>query len=202
MQPDPLPIPAGLARIAWRGPILACAVLLTSLACTAAGQCPPGNLPLTHAPIAGLDAHTVVLGQFEDTFAMLDAQGEFNVVKSGLVPAPGGVFGTGCAGMPVDAAVAIYHSGALDLNHGTLEMWVKPGADTVQRQSLFSLQGTKSLDGDGFNDLIVGQPLLSGPFSVSNIYFDNGSGLDLSAPARFTSEVPRGIEVGDMNGDG
>src|SRR6187402_2916125 len=53
--------------------------------------CPPAPLPLTHAPIAGLDAATVVLGQFEQGPAMLDAQGA-NLVKAASLTVPAGLF--------------------------------------------------------------------------------------------------------------
>jgi FG-GAP-like repeat len=210
MQPDPRPIPADTRRPAspflhgvWRGRLVPALLALPSLACVASGQCPPSGLPLSHAPIGGLDSHTVVLGQFEGTVSMLDAQGAGNVVKTGLLPSAGGVFANnGCAVMPASAAVGIYRTGAIDLNHGTVELWVKPGPDVAQRQSLFSLQGTKSLDGDGFNDLIIGEPLLAGAFATSRIYFNSGSGLDFSSPARFKSQVPRGMGVGDIDGDG
>jgi len=188
--------------VPFRRVLVACLIALPLVACAASAQCPPSGLPLSHAAISGLDSHTVVLGQFEGTTAMLNAQGSANSVKTGLLHAEGGVFHNGCVVMPAAAAVGIYRTGALDLNQGTLEMWVKPGSDTASRQCLFSLQGTKSLDGDGYNDLLVGEPLGLTSVSTSRIYFNSGNGLDFSKPARFKSQVPRGLEIGDVDGDG
>ncbi len=202
LQQTPTPDAGARPGTPIRGTLIACTTTLSLVACAASAQCPPSGLPLSHAPIGGLDSHTVVLGQFEGTPAMLTAVGTTNVVKSGLLPVGGGVFNTGCVVMPAAAAVGMYSTGALDLNHGTLEMWVKPGPETSARQHLFSLQGTKSLDGDAFNDLIVGEPFGVTPGSLSRIYFNSGNGLDFSAPARFKSQVPRGLEIGDVDGDG
>ncbi|HZL99423.1 MAG TPA: FG-GAP-like repeat-containing protein [Planctomycetota bacterium] len=167
----------------------------------AAAQCPPPGLPLTHAPIAGLDAGTVVLGQFEGGTALLDAQGR-NQVKATSQTVPAGLFGTQALQIPVGASVSIYRTGAFLPSTGTIEMWVRPPSRHVGRVHLFSLRGAGSLDGDGFNELFVGEATDAPALALSRLYFNHGAGPDLAHPARILSITPRGVASGDIDGDG
>ncbi|MGQ0554139.1 MAG: FG-GAP-like repeat-containing protein [Planctomycetota bacterium] len=180
-----------------------CAAALLLCADVARGQCPPADpLPLTHAPIQGLDADTVLLGRFNGgDIALLNAQGPLSSKVDYSADAIG-VFGDTALRVPFGSGVGIYPSTGFPLAAGTLEMWIKPGLLSGRRQYLFSLRGTKSLDGDGFNDLIVGEPTPPGLATSSRIYFDQGTGLDFNNSARFLSQTTRGIGVGDVSGDG
>ncbi len=161
---------------------------------------PPDPLPLTHAPLPGLDGATVALGQFESDSSLVSPGGP-NVVKSTHAQAAGGIHGTGCLLIPAGAAVGIHRAEGFAGAQGTVELWLKVAAAPT-RASLFSLGGVRSLDGDGRLDLVVGETgAIAGP-GTSWVYFGAAGGLDLGLPASFTSAVPRGMAAGDVNGDG
>ncbi len=165
-------------------------------------SCPqPDPPPLTHAPIQGLDADTVALGQFESDTSLLGPQGS-NLVKSTLARSSNGIFFTSALRIPTSAAVGLYASEGFDPGEGTIEAWVKPGGAASFRQYLFSLTGTRSADGNKNLDLIVGETGMTTSPITSFIYFGDQTGLDLGQPASFTSVAPRGIALGDVNGDG
>lgn len=168
---------------------------------TGASPCPPPILPLTHAPIAGLDAGTVALGQFEAGTALIDAQG-VNQVKATSLRVAGGLFGSAALRIPAGNSVSIYHTGGFDPAAGTIEMWVKPGAAPVGRVQLFSLRGARSLDGDGFNELFVGESTSLPLPTFSRLYFNHAGGLSLAQPALIRTITPRGVGTGDVDGDG
>jgi hypothetical protein len=163
--------------------------------------CPPPVLPLTHAPIAGLDAATVVLGQFEDGPAMLDAQGA-NLVKATSLTVQAGLFGSSALVVPGVPSVSIYRTGDFEVSTGTIEMWVRPGPLHLPRAQLFSLRGARSLDGDGYNELLVGESGATPVLTFSRLYFNHGSGLQLGQPALIQTITPRGMATGDIDGDG
>src|SRR6185436_6275622 len=165
----------------------------------APAACPPPALPLTVAPIAGLDADTVVLGQFENGTAMLDAQGS-NLVKATSTTAPGGIFNSAALRIPNGAGVSIYRTGDdFDVATGTIEMWVQPGSAHLSKVELFSLRGARSLDGDGFNELLVGEATSTPTTTFSRLYFNHGAGLQVGQPALFASITPRGMATGDVD---
>ncbi|MBI4881120.1 MAG: VCBS repeat-containing protein [Planctomycetes bacterium] len=165
-------------------------------------SCPqPDPPPLTHAPIQGLDADTVALGQFESDTSLLGPQGS-SVVKSTLARSSAGIFSTSALLIPSSAAVGLYASDGFDPAAGTIEAWVKPGPAASHRQYLLSLTGTRSVDGDENLDLIVGETGMTTSPITSFIYFGDQTGLDLGHPATFTSVAPRGMALGDVNGDG
>ena len=191
-----------LCALGLSGGLLAAAAAAQSRPMTAAAACPPPVLPLTVAPIAGLDADTVVLGQFESGVAMLDAQGS-DLVKGTATTAPGGIFGTSALRIPNGPSVSIYDLGAgFDVTTGTIEMWVQPGSAHLPKTELFSLRGARSLDGDGFNELLVGEATTTPQATLSRLYFNHGAGLELGQPAYFVSITPRGMATGDVDGDG
>ena len=163
--------------------------------------CPPPVLPLTQAPIAGLDAATIVLGQFEDGPAMLDAQGA-NLVKATSLTVPAGLFGSDALLVPGVPSVSIYSAAGFEVETGTIEMWVRPGPLHAPRAHLFSLRGARSLDGDGFNELLVGESGSTAAPTFSRLYFNHGSGIQLAQPALIQSITPRGMATGDVDGDG
>ncbi|MFT7463731.1 MAG: hypothetical protein ACI9EF_002078 [Pseudohongiellaceae bacterium] len=192
------------ARPLWS--VLCAAWMLSSLLIEPlAGQdCPPGPLPLTHAPIAGLDEFTIALGQFDQTLAIQAADGEV-LTKTSYAQLPaGGIFGSGALRV-LKNAVGIYPLPSLNKDSGSIELWAKPAGDTSTRQVLFSLRGASSLNGDRFTDLIVGEtPSLSSPANpgTSHIYFGTPTGLDRTTPATFAAVAPRGMVVADIDGDG
>ena len=190
-----------LCALGLSGGLLAAAAAGQARPLTAAAACPPPALPLTHAPIAGLDADTVVLGQFENGTAMLDPQGS-NLVKVTSTTTPGGLFGTSGLRISNGASVSIYRTAGFDVSTGTIEMWVQPGTVHVTRAELFSLRGARSLDGDGFNELLVGEATSTPTTTLSRLYFNHGAGLELGQPAFFPSVTPRGMATGDVDGDG
>jgi len=163
--------------------------------------CPPPVLPLTHAPIAGLDAATIVLGQFEDGPAMLDAQGP-NLVKATSLTVPAGLFGSNALAVPGGPSVSIYDAGGFEVATGTIEMWVRPAPLHGPRAHLFSLRGARSLDGDGFNELLVGESGATVAPTLSRLYFNHGIGIQLAQPALIRTITPRGMATGDVDGDG
>ncbi len=184
-----------------RLPMLLAVALLGAATVPVRGQCPPAAAPLSHAPIPGFDGKTLVLGQFEGTTAMLDARGP-DVVKSTFTSAPGGIFGGDALVVPHGAGVSIHRLSGFNHLAGTVEMWARPGEPGSARQVLFSLRGTKSLDGNGFNDLVVGEAVNTGAATLSRVYLNDGYGPDLANPVYFLSRSPRGIGVGDIDGDG
>ncbi len=179
-------------------PLLALALL----AGAGAAQCPPPGPPLTHAPIAGPDAATLVLGQFESGADMLSTDGP-TLVKNNLSVTGSGIFGSALLRVPNGVAFSLHKLPDFEADQGTIEFWVRPGSTTVgKRRHLFSLPGRASLDGDGFLDLVVGAPLDAGGPATTKVYFNEGLGLDLANPAQLASFVPRGMAAGDVNGDG
>lgn len=178
-------------------------LVLAALLCPLLGAqtCPSPPLPLTHAPIGGLDAFTLALGSFDGSLQMATPQGD-NLVKSTHALAPGqGIFGTGALAIGADG-VGIWRVSGMNLALGTIELWIRPGPDITTRQQLFSLRGAGSLNGDGFSDLVVGEPTSSPVPADSKVYFGNASGLSLANPASVRTTVPRGLAVADVNGDG
>ena len=190
-----------LCALGLSGGLLAAAAAGQTRPLPAAADCPPAVLPLTLAPIAGLDGDTVVLGQFETGTAMLDAQGS-NLVKATTSTAPGGIFNGSALRVPIGPSVSIYKTGGFDVSTGTIEMWVQPGSAHLPKVELFALRGARSLDGDGFNELLVGEATSSATAVLSRLYFNHGAGLDLQQPAYFVSVTPRGMATGDVDGDG
>jgi hypothetical protein len=181
--------------------LAAAAAAAATAAPAAPQQCPAAPKPLTHAPIAGLDASTLVLGSFDHGPAMLDASGG-NLVKSQLTPVGGGLFGTGAVLFPAGTGVAIHRLPAFNASAGTVEMWVQPG-ETGGRRVLFSAEGRASLNGDGLLDLYVGEPLGPGGTTTNaRIYFGSPTGLLNAPPATTPNWAPRGMGVGDVDGDG
>ncbi len=182
--------------------------LLWLVAASGSGRaqpCPTDPLPLTHAPIAGLDPQTVILGSFDASSAMQSPAGTQLVKATHVWSATGGIFGTGSLSVPPSGgSVAIYPSAGFNAATGTIEMWFKPGAPSLERRYLFSLAGSRSLDADGHQELIVGETTGSASMPAqSAIYFHGPSGgIDLGQPATFPTNAPRGIAVGDVNGDG
>ena len=191
-----------LCALGLSGGLLVAAAAGQSRPMVAPAACPPPALPLTVAPIAGLDADTVVLGQFENGTAMLDAQGS-NLVKATSTTAPGGIFNSAALRIPNGAGVSIYRTGDdFDVATGTIEMWVQPGSAHLSKVELFSLRGARSLDGDGFNELLVGEATSTPTTTFSRLYFNHGAGLQVGQPALFASITPRGMATGDVDGDG
>ncbi len=180
--------------------------LLAAAACVPMSQlraqsCPSDPLPLTVAPIPGLDASTFVLGKFDSGVTLSTAGGPI-VTKATMANTAGGVFGTSALAIPSSPAVAIYPSAGFPTQGGTIEMWVRPPASWNGRAVLFSIDGAGSLDGDARSDLVFGEATSSTAPATSFVYMQGSGGLDLGMPATFTTSAPRGIAVGDVNGDG
>lgn len=167
-----------------------------------AQSCPPEPPPLTAAPIPGLDGWTALLGSFDSTPFLAGPGG--SVATKVTMPAGGaGIFGTHALEVPAAQSVAIYPSAGFPLARGTIELWARPpAAPGGPRACLFSLRGAASLDGDAFADLIVGETTEQHVPAASRVYFQSAAGLDLESPATFTTFAPRGIAVGDVDGDG
>jgi hypothetical protein len=68
------------------------------------------------------------------------------------------------------------HRRRFDVATGTIEMWVQPGSAHLSRAELFSLRGARSLDGDGFNELLVGEATTTPTTTLSRLYFNHGAG--------------------------
>lgn len=166
---------------------------------SAAQVCAPEPLPLSKAPVTGLDSHTALLGSFDSSTALLGRDGTVTT-KVTMNVAAGGVFGTSALSIPSAPAVAIYPSDGFDPKRGSIEMWVK-AAPVPGRVTLFSLRGAGSLDGDGAPDLIFGETTETGAPALSAMYFQGEGGSGIGAAA-FTSIAPRGIGAGDLDGDG
>jgi hypothetical protein len=178
--------------------LLLLGVILCPLA--AAQDCPP-LLPLTHAPIEGLDGNTVVLGSFETGMSMTTPMGP-NLVTSTDVTVPGaGIFGSTALSISGPGA-SIWRTKDINPTTGTIEFWLKPGPDTTSRQVLFSLRGRKTLNNDGWTDLFVGEPTDGVLPADSKIYFGTPFGLDMGNPAIIETVVPRGVGVADFDQDG
>lgn len=184
-----------------RGPVallLTCALTATAVS----GQtCPPAPLPLTHAPIAGLDGHTLALGQFEGGSAVQTPGGPGELKVSHLLAPGQGLFGSDALRL-VNHGAAIYPLQGFDPFWGTLELWIKPDADVTSRQVLLSIQGRHSLDGDRWSDLFVGETGTSPVPVTSKLYFGSATGLRTDVPALVTTVATRGLQATDINRDG
>lgn len=170
------------------------------LAATIGQQCAPDPKPLTHAKIGTLDPFTTVLGGFDTSLAMQGMAGGEIVKSTHTLLSNGGIFGSGALAVPNAASVGIYRAD-IQPGEGTVEMWVKVGAPTSALRYLFSARGARGLDLDGHSDLIVGETSLAVTPFFSKIYFNDGAGLDLGKPTLVLTVAPRGIAVGDVNGD-
>lgn len=181
-------------------PAIAGVALVCALSHLAHAQsCEPDSLPLSHAPIGGVDVFTIGLGSFESTTSLMTPSGAAGIkVSMGL--SSGGVFGGSCLLVPDSPAVAIYPSTGFDPRRGSIEMWVKAAPGTGRR-TLFALRGAGSLDGDGAPDLIFGETGQLATPAISAVYYQGAGGLGAGAAA-FTTIAPRGIGAGDLNGDG
>ena len=165
------------------------------------GQCAP-TTPLSHAPISGPDAMTVGYGSFDEQAGLVDLTGSIDVKSTHTLGGVGsGIFGSRSLVLSATPGVSIQRSGELDSERGTVEMWVKVGAASPDRRYLFSARGAVGLDGDHRNDLFVGETSLTTDPFFSRIYFDDGSGLNFANPALVETVAPRGVAVGDVNGD-
>jgi len=183
------------------GVLLAGALLMPAPMAQQRGATP--ELPLTHAPISGLDQHTLVLGQFE-TSQDLTSPGGSTEVKTTFSISPLGIFGSKSLRVPPETAgVAIHKLSGFNPDQGTIEMWVNP-TFTVDpaRQYLFSLEGRRSLDGDAHSDLIVGETNVSPSTNDTIIYFGTPTGLDLFNPTTIETQTTRGLGMADFDGDG
>jgi hypothetical protein len=181
--------------------VLGALIALAAAEAPVAAQCPAAPRPLTHAPIANLDADTLVLGRFDAGVAMEDASGT-NLVKNQMLHVANGLFGTKAGRFPTDAAVAIHALPPFDASSGTVEFWYQSG-DTSGRTVLFSAEGRATLDGDDALDLFVGEPLgPGGATTQARVYFGTARGLDTAQPATMPNWAPRGVAAGDVDGDG
>ena len=155
------------------------------------------------APFGGLDAHAVFYAPYDVT-----TKGQYTdrqeVLRSNFAIVPGGIYSTSAAKIPPGPTVGLYNLPSdFELSQGTIEMWVTPGSTPGRRAHLFSLRGAKSLDGDPWNELIVGEEEENGAPLEGHVYFSNGNGtIDLANPAVFPSRQLRGVGVGDVDGDG
>jgi hypothetical protein len=183
------------STLAW----LSAALALGSNTFVFAQSCPPDPKPLTHAPIPGSDAFTVALGQFEGSVALATPQGQV-ATKVTMLANGGGIFGGAALTIPTTPAVAIYPSTGFDPRRGTIEMWLRP-SPTPGRSTLFSLRGAGSIDVGEGQDLVFGETTQSSAPAYSAIYFQNAGGQSGGAAA-FLTFIPRGIAVGDFDGDG
>jgi len=185
-------------RIACR-PVFAAVLLTLPLG---AQVCPPDPLPLTHAPIAGLDAATVALGHFDGTTSMAGPAGTVLVKSNHKVAANRGVFDSDA--LLVDKhSVGIYTTAGFNPALGTLEMWLSvPSLLPAGPVVLLDTRPAASLNGDGRLDLVVGETGPTEAVDVSHVFFGSGPSLNLGLPASFDSFAPRGIGVGDIDMDG
>jgi hypothetical protein len=183
------------------GVLLAGALLASAPMAQQRGATP--ELPLTHAPIGGLDQYTVALGQFENT-QDLASPGGSTAVKTTNVLSPQGIFGSIALRIhPENPGVAIHELTGFDPDRGTIEMWVNPSfVAKPMRQYLFSLEGRRSLDGDAHSDLIVGETNTTPSTNDTLIYFGTPTGLDLVNPTTIETMTTRGIGMADFDGDG
>lgn len=177
-------------------------LVLGTVACAGlwAQECPP-PLPLTHAPIAGLDDSTLVLGSFDGASAVESPSGPGKLRVTDSVLPGAGIFGTGALSISGPGA-AIFPLSDFNGSAGTIELWVRPGPGSGKREVLFSLDGTHTLNGDPWTDLFVGEPTTGVAPAPSLVYFGTPSGLDLTNPARVETVVPRGVGAVDFDGDG
>jgi FG-GAP-like repeat len=178
---------------------LGAALALGSHPCASAQNCPPDPKPLTHAPIPGLDAFTVALGQFETSSALNTPEGAA-ATKVTMAANAAGIFGGKALAVPTTQAVAIYPSAGFDPRRGTIEMWLRP-AQGQGPVTFFSLRGAGSLDSDSGQDLVFGETTQSSAPSISAVYFQ-GAGGQPGGAAAFVTTIPRGIGVGDFDGNG
>ncbi|MCB9897620.1 MAG: VCBS repeat-containing protein [Planctomycetes bacterium] len=150
--------------------------------------------------IDGIDQFTVALGQFEDGVELVGPLGP-NLVKSTCASHSDGVYGTKALQLPPDGVVSMHSSKGFDVRQGTVEMWIRSGDASDFRRTLFSLQGTYSLDGDRFDDLVLGQANNGDP-TWSEVWFGTANGLSPGSKARVRTFMPRGLSCGDVDGDG
>lgn len=168
----------------------------------AQSPCPPDPPPLTHAPIAGLDEATRWLGSYDAGPEWLGPSGT-GLLKATMPLDPSGIFGTPAVAMPQAPAIGLYPGGGPLGPVGTVEFWVRPPSGPLAgRRTLFAGVGASSLDGDRPQELVVGEATQSDAPAVSSIYYSQPGGLDLSLPATFVATTPRGVAVGDVDGDG
>ncbi len=183
-------------------PALGAVVIAIAICADARAQgCAADAPPLTVAPIPGLDASTFALGSFNSGVSLSTAGGAI-ATKTTMTNGAGGIFGTSGLAVPGSRAVAIYPSAGFPTAKGTIEMWARTALSWNGRAYLFSIDGAGSLDGDTHADLVFGETTSSTAPATSRIYMQNAGGLDLAQPATFTTSAPRGIAVGDVNGDG
>jgi hypothetical protein len=185
------------------GILLVAALLLATpdVQVTAQVRSATPSLPLTHAPIDGLDPHTLVLGQFESTQGMTSPGGS-TAVKTTFTISDGGIFGTHALRIISSGGVAIHRLIGFDPAQGTIEMWVRPGSSSDRPQYLFSLEGRRSLDGDAYSDLIVGETNSVASTNDTIVYFGTPTGLDLVNTTTIETATPRGIGLADFDADG
>ena len=153
---------------AWPMASVACA--LTLGLSVAQGQSLPGMPPLPvfrSSPDRLAEDTTIVVGSFAGGVACDGAQ----LLKSTLEPLPGGPAGFGALGIPDQGAVSIYASEGFDPRQGTVELWLRPGADPGRQRTLFSVSGAASLDGDRFAELFVGGAVPDSSATWSQLYF-------------------------------
>ncbi len=176
---------------------------LAAVALPAGAQaCPPDPLPLTHAPIAGLDGSTIALGHFDGDASILGPAGPVLVKATHKIAIGRGVFDSGA--LQVDKhSVGLYSLAAYDLSRGTLELWLQaPSQPPAGRAVLLDTRPNASLDGDGRLDVVLGETGTTVASDISHIWFGAGPTLNLAQPASFESLAPRGIAVGDVDLDG
>lgn len=200
MLTSPSPRPELTALMRTRLQALLASALLVSPG-VAAQDCPQPPPPLTHGPIAGIDVNTLALGSFDGTLQMVTPSGGNLLKGSHQVVAGGGIFGTDAVRLS-NNSVGMWRLQNLNKNLGTIEFWVRPGPNTTEPQWLFSLRGTRSLNGDGFTDLVVGEPTSSTAPAQSVIYYGTPTGLNLTTTTTVTTRVPRGMGMADVNADG
>lgn len=182
----------GAATVAW-----ALALCLSPVQGQALPGLPP--LPVFRVPPGDInEGGTIVVGRFDGNAACDGTE----LLKSTLVSLPGGPAGFGALGFPEQGAVSIHGSSAFDPRQGTIELWLRPGADPGRRRDLFSVSGAASFDGDGYAELFVGGASADASPAWSQLYFGGAGGIDARQPALIETRVPRGVAAGDLDGDG
>ncbi len=109
--------------------------------------------------------------------------------------------GRGALGTP---AAEMIHFGDTPLVAGTIEVWFERPAPSTRpgRHMLACLPTIRSLDDDATTDLFVGDAPRQVGGAVSKVYFGSDDGLDRSTPGRLLCDVPRGLAMADLDGDG
>jgi len=182
-----------------RSAALAACVYLAGATSPALAQCNGEQPPLTHGPISGVDEYTVAYGSFDTSHDLVGIESTWHPTKVNHALIGGGIFGTGA--LAINDGPGRYLQAGMSTKVGTVEMWVRPPVASPGRDYLFSMRGRRSLDSDARQELIVGEATLSTQPSTSYIYYHDGQSLDQNQPTTFPSAVPRGIAVGDTNGD-